>query len=250
MSSLPKFSGQRILITGATGSIGGAIAMHLAQAGARPVLSGRNAEKLEQMVAAIPNAEIAPYDLINAEGISEWLRALVEKSGPFSGIAHMAGIHNMRPIRMTDAALINSTLHANVATGIMLGKALRQRGCRTEGASIVLVSSVSALKYGGGTSAYAASKGAVIGATKAMAHEFLRDKIRVNCVIPATVESNMATKGRKTITEEAWNALIARHPMGMGTPDDVAHAVIYMLSDQTRWMTGTQLLVDGGFCIG
>ena len=215
------------------------------------MLTGRDVAKLEQLAATLPaeSASLAPYDLTQADGIPTWMLEMAEKKGPFAGIAHIAGVQVTKPLRMIDAAFVGSMFNLNVTSGIMLAKAFRQKVCHSDGASMVLLSASAAHKFGGSNVAYAASKGAVLAATRALAHELIRDKIRVNCVTPALVESDMAEKTRAVMPAESWAAILAEHPLGIGTPDDVAGAILYLLSDQTKWMTGTELRIDGGLSI-
>jgi NAD(P)-dependent dehydrogenase (short-subunit alcohol dehydrogenase family) len=187
---------------------------------------------------------------MDCDGIAGWIRDLAEKDGPFAGIAHAAGIYSMKPIRAVSAEFVDSMLHVNVTTGIMLGKGLRQKSCHTDNAKLVLVGSTASLSGGGGNVPYAAAKGAVAAATKAMAHELLRDKIRVNCVVPAMIESEMAARTREVVPPESWDAMVAHQPLGMGMPNDVAQAILYLLSDRAHWMTGTTLVLDGGLGVG
>jgi NAD(P)-dependent dehydrogenase (short-subunit alcohol dehydrogenase family) len=251
MSSIPRFNGRRILLTGATGSIGQATAIQLTQAGAHVVLTARDSVKLAKLAETLPadRVSLAPYDLTQADGIAAWMLGMAEKDGPFAGLAHVAGIYAIKPLRVVNADFCNTILHMNVTTGIMLGKALRQKACHIDGASFVLVSSTASVMRGGGNVAYAASKGAVTAAAKAMAHELLRDKIRVNCVVPAMLDSDMLDSIRNLVPPESLAAMIAEQPLGLGRPDDVAHAILYLLSDQTHWMSGTALQIDGGLSL-
>jgi NAD(P)-dependent dehydrogenase (short-subunit alcohol dehydrogenase family) len=245
------FTNRRILITGAAGSIGRATAKLLAARGAKLILNGRDAARLHAIAATLPpeSCSIAPFDLTNGEGMVAWMRGLCEKDGAFSGIAHTAGIQAMRPLRGISASFINETLVANVASGIMLGKAFRQKICHTEGASFVLVSSTAAFIGGGANVAYAASKGGVMAASKALAHELRRDTIRVNCVVPGLVESDLAAHAREITPPESWKTVLSGYPMGIGTAEDIAAAIIYLLSDAAQWVTGTELQIDGGLSI-
>jgi len=245
-----EFAGKRILVTGATGSFGRATVAQLADAGAELTLCARNAEKLEELAKSLPGKhKIAAFDFTTSDSVPDWLRGLTEDDGPFSGIAHLAGVCIMRPLKILNSDLIDQTLNINVVSAIMLGKAFRQKICHTAGASFVLVSSTSSFKAGGGNIAYAASKGAVTAATKAMAHELLRDKIRVNCIVPALVESDMASRMEHSMPTEIWQTIKNTHPLGMGSCTDIAYAVEYFLSGKSRWSTGTALVMDGGLSI-
>jgi NAD(P)-dependent dehydrogenase (short-subunit alcohol dehydrogenase family) len=246
-----EFAGRRILLTGASGSIGRATALRLTEAGAHVVLSGRDAAKLEQLAATLPagSTTVAPFDLMDIDGIAGWMQSLADKIGPFSGAVHTSGIQVMKPLRSINAEFVGMNLRVNVAGGIMLGKGLRQRGCHTEGASLVLLSSTAVYIGGAGNVAYSASKGAIISAAKAMAHELVRDKIRVNCVVPGLVESGMSERARAITPTDSWGTVLSGYPMGIGKPDDIAYAIIYLLSDRSKWVTGTELQIDGGLGI-
>ena len=120
----------------------------------------------------------------------------------------------------------------------------------TPGASLVLLSSVSALVGQASNVVYCASKGAVLAATRALAVELMRDGIRVNAVLPALVETEMADRFRATMTEAQWQGYVAQYPMGIGRPEDIANAVGFLLSDASRWINGIGLVVDGGVLAG
>jgi NAD(P)-dependent dehydrogenase (short-subunit alcohol dehydrogenase family) len=246
-----EFSGRRILLTGASGSIGRVTAVKLAEAGAHVVINGRDVAKLEPVAAKMPAGSftIASFDLNDTDGIVNWMRELADKAGPFAGIAHTAGLQALMPLRTLTAAFTDKMLHANVTTGIMLGKALRQKSCHIDGASFVLLSSTAYFCGGNGNVAYAASKGAVTAMTKAMAQELLRDKIRVNCVTPGLVESDLSERAHASTTPEAWQRVLSGYPLGLGKPEDIAYAIMYLLSDGSRWVTGTELQIEGGLTI-
>lgn len=129
----------------------------------------------------------------------------------------------------------------------MLAKGFRQKGCCTSASSIVLLSSASALVGAPAIAAYAASKAALIGLTRSLAIELAREGIRVNCIAPGMVQSEMTDGIRQTLSAEQFAAIVAQHPLGLGTTWDVACGAAYLLSDAARWMTGQTLVLDGGF---
>jgi NAD(P)-dependent dehydrogenase (short-subunit alcohol dehydrogenase family) len=250
-TSAPELSGRRILLTGATGSIGHAAATKLAKAGARLVLHGRDTSKLEKLAASLSDNKhiVASFDLADCDGIPGWMKTLTEHEGPFAALVHTAATQVTRPLRGMNAAFVMETLHLNVTAPIMLGKAFRQKGCHTEKAAMVLMSSTAAFIGGAGNVPYAASKGGVISAAKGMAHELLRDGIRVNCVVAGLVEGDMAARAREITPPDSWQNVLSGYPMGIGRPEDVANAILYLVSDRSRWLTGTELQIDGGLSI-
>jgi NAD(P)-dependent dehydrogenase (short-subunit alcohol dehydrogenase family) len=244
--------GKRVLVTGASSGIGRATAILLAEMGAHVVITGRDPARLDDTLGRMAGEGhvAAPFDLHDIDGIPGFVAGLAKAGGAFAGLAHCAGIQVGRPIRIADQGFMDEVLRINVESGIALARGLRQRGVAVERASLVLLSSVSALVGQASNVVYCASKGAVLAATKALAVELMRDRIRVNAVLPALVETEMMDRFRATMTEDQWAGYVARYPMGLGRPEDVANAIAFLLSDGARWINGTSLVVDGGVLAG
>lgn len=246
---LVDLTGRRVLVTGASTGIGRAVAVLLARLGARIAANGRDAERLAATLAALPGEGHAavPFDLGDSDSVPAWVKGLTEDGGPFDGLAHCAGMQANKPVRGIDRAFFDQILHANLLSALALARGFRQKGCHGPQAALVLVSSVAAEIGQPGNVVYSASKGGLVSATRGLAMEFLRDGIRVNCVEPAMVETEMMERFRRTTTQEQFDAIRAAHPMGFGRPDDVASAIAFLLSDASRWINGTTLPVDGGY---
>jgi NAD(P)-dependent dehydrogenase (short-subunit alcohol dehydrogenase family) len=242
-------SGRSVLITGASSGIGRETALLLSQLNARVVLVGRNRERLEAACQRLQGTghRVEPFDLAALAEIPRWMKALTASTGPLHGLVHSAGIHDLVPLRVLSPAKLEELLKINVSTAVMLAKAFCQKGCHQEGGSVVFLSSVAGLAGGTGLAAYAASKGALLGLAKSLAMELAREKIRVNCVAPALVKTEMLARMQQSLTPEQFAALEAQHPLGLGTPRDVAHAIAFLLADTARWITGTTLVVNGGY---
>jgi NAD(P)-dependent dehydrogenase (short-subunit alcohol dehydrogenase family) len=248
--------GRRVLVTGASAGIGRATAVLLARLGARVVANGRDAERLAATLALLPGKGHAavPFDLADSDSVPGWIKRLAEEGGPLDGLAHCAGMQASKPVRGIDRAFFDQILHANLLSALALARGFRQKGCHappTAGhapqAALVLVSSVAAEIGQPGNVVYSASKGGLVSATRGLAMEFLRDGIRVNCVEPAMVETEMMERFRQTTTQEQFEAIRAAHPMGFGRPEDIASAIAFLLSDASRWINGATLPVDGGY---
>ena len=215
-SSPFSLSGRHILVTGASTGIGRAVAAAAAGLGARVTVTARNAGRLAETVAALAGEghRVAPFDLSDTDAIPAWIKAQAADGGPFDGLAHCAGVQVGKPVRSVDRAFFDQTMHVNLLSALALARGLRQKGCHGDAASVVFVASVAAMIGQPGNVAYAASKGGLVAAGRALAMELLRDGIRVNCVAPALVETEMMDRFRATITADQFAAVRNAHPMG------------------------------------
>lgn len=246
--NLMDLTGRHILVTGASIGIGRATAQVLAGLGARLTLNGRNAERLQATLATLPNDghAAAPFDLTGLDQVPGWIKTLTAERGVLDGIAHCGGLQAMRPIRAFTAAFFDDMMRTNLGSTLALARGLRQKGCRGDGASLVVVSSAAGAKALPGNVVYAAAKAAVNAAVQGLAAELLADGIRVNAVAPALVDTELVERLRVTLTPDQFDRLLALQPLGLGRPEDVGQAIAFLIAATGRHITGTVLTIDGG----
>lgn len=215
----------------------------------RVVLVSRTPERLQEAAASLQagNHVIEAFDLNAVDDIPRWLKSVAARVGPISGVVHSAGVHSAVPLRMLDPAKVEALMRINVIAGLMLAKGFRQKGCFAPGASLVYLSSVAGMTGQPAIAAYSASKAALLGASRSLAIELARDGIRVNCVSAGMVRTEMSERIFQSLPAEQVDAIEAMHPLGFGSAADVANAVLFLLAESSRWITGSNLVVDGGY---
>ena len=238
-----------ILITGASSGIGRACAIECSKAGATIFAFGRNQERLDETISSLEGEGKAfSLDLTNTEDVDAVMESLEDEGTEINGVIHSAGISTTLPLRMITPEKIQPLFEVNVSSAIYLTKwVTRKKMVPENGSSIVFLSSVMGSVGEAGKTIYSITKGAVLAASRSMAVELSSKKIRVNCISPGVVESPMSDSAVYSRNEEARKKIEALHPLGLGKPEDVANAAIYLLSDASSWVTGTNLFVDGGY---
>jgi NAD(P)-dependent dehydrogenase (short-subunit alcohol dehydrogenase family) len=246
----PWDMGNRIvMVTGASSGIGRQTAILLSELGAQVILAGRNTDKLAETLNLMSGTDhlAEAFDLNDIDAIDPWFLGIVDRVGPLHALIHSAGIQKTRPLQTLKSKTMEEIMRVNVHAGLALARNFARENSRTDEGAIVFVSGVVAAVGQAAVSAYAASKGAVVAMTKSLAVELAKDRIRVNCVCPSLIETEMLRKVRNTLTPDQFSVLERMHPLGIGQPLDVAYAIAFLVADTGRWITGTALIVDGGY---
>jgi 2-deoxy-D-gluconate 3-dehydrogenase len=236
-----------ILVTGASSGIGKAIAIECSKMGAKVVITGRNEQRLQETYGQLESAQHAYIvaDLTKKEDIE----TLVNQIDSLNGLVNCAGLTIPKPFKFLQEEDIQEVMTVNFNAPLLLTQLLVKKKKLQKASSIVFISSISGTKvsYIAG-SIYSASKGAINGICKGLALELAPQQIRVNTVVPGMVETNIVSGGE--VTQEQLEADKQKYPLKRyGKPEEVACAVIYLLSDASSWVTGSNLLIDGGYTL-
>lgn len=243
---------QKFLVTGAGSGIGRATALLLNSLGATVIGLGRGVVKLEacrQQAANPDHFFCAPFDLAeNADDIPALLASLRKEHGKLTGLCASAGQFHMDAMRNFDRSVSDHMNLINFQAPILLAKNFAdRRNCQGAGSAIVFIAAFGGVLPQPGLLSYGAAKAALIAGAKSLAKELGSRKIRVNCISPAIIRTPMtegdysAFMGYDVLAAEA-----PLYPLGLGEPEDIASAAVFLLSSASRWMTGQNLVLDGG----
>lgn len=242
-----SLKGKTILITGASSGIGKSAAIECSKMGANVIITARNGTKLSQVMNELEgnSHRMVLCDLSNEADIDK----MVEELPEVQGLINNAGYTKILPVQFINTEAINDIFQVNtVAPMLLLQKLLKKKKIK-KGASIVFTSSLAGLGCCTvGNSMYSATKGAISAFIRCVALELAPKNIRVNAVCPAMVDTGILSSG--TITEEQLAIELNNYPLRrFGKPTDIALAMVYLLSDAASWVTGDNLVIDGGLTL-
>lgn len=243
-----SLEGKTIVVTGASSGIGRQCAIDCAAMGAKVIAIGRNEERLHEVVmVATPNVIPYVYDLSDINGIHDLILQIIEENGKLDGFIHAAGIDITKPVKLSKQEDYEQLYRVNCLAAFELVRNLCGIKTFNKGGSIVLISSISGVIARKGLSAYAASKGALMSAARVMAIEMAQREVRVNTISPGTILTPMMQRVLDGMSEEDREKRISGFPLGLGKTTDISYACIYLLSDASRWVTGQNIIIDGGY---
>lgn len=245
METFNPFSlyGKTVLVTGASSGIGRGIAVTCSKMGATLILNGRNVQKLQETASLLEgeNHRISAGDLTDRSFVCE----LVASFPRLDGVVHCAGVGSRVLCRNVAEHDIDAVFEANFKAPILLQTEILQQKKISKGGSIVFMASISNDSPSVGNALYAASKGALIAYANCMQLELAPRQIRVNCISPAMVWTDLIFKGG--LTEDELHEDERTYPLKRyGTPEDIANLAVYLLSDASAWMTGSNVKITGG----
>lgn len=241
-----------IIVTGASSGIGAQCAIDCSKMGARVVLVGRNEERLKQTLEQCEEQSrhiILPFDLSSSDGLKEAIKDVVAKVGKINGVVNCAGMSSVTPLKLVTDELLDQFFRTNVYSAINLSKEVTRMGNydKEHGCSIIFFASIMGLCGEKCKTMYSATKGALIAASRSMACELAKNKVRVNVVSPGAIETPINAKLPHMADPELRKELEDKHLLGLGECSDISNACIYLLSDAAKWVTGQNIIVDGGY---
>jgi NAD(P)-dependent dehydrogenase (short-subunit alcohol dehydrogenase family) len=244
-----SLSGKKILVTGASSGIGRAIAIECSKMGAQLTITARNEERLNDTISSMENPHLHHLvlaDLSKEEAIHNLVAAIPD---PLDGIVQCAGLTVSKPFQFLSCENIHEVMSVNFEAPVLLTQALLKKKKIARSSSVVFVSSISGVLCSAPAgSIYAASKGAINGMVKSLAIELSAKGIRVNSINPGMVHTNIFESG--VISEEQLQEDMKKYPLKrFGKPEEIAYAAVYLLSDASQWVTGSNLIIDGGYTL-
>lgn len=238
-----SLTGKKILVTGASSGIGKEAAILISKAGASVFITGRDKDRLNETISLLEGSghQVFAADLTDTGAIAE----LTEKLPALDGMVHSAGITGHLPAKFIQKEDIGSYFNINYQVPVLLTAQLLKKKKINPGASIVFLASVATKYPYFGGALYSGTKAALEAYSRVLSVELAPKGIRSNCVSPSFVKTPMVEKAGETISNEVLEKFERIMPLGFGTPDDVAKAILYLLSDASKWVTGTILQLGG-----
>ena len=240
-----------VVITGASSGIGKQTAIICSRMGARVALFGRNEERLSDVLELMEGEghRYFSFDITDDNQLEVALADVFNTMGMVDGFVHSAGIQKILPFKLTNPEIFNNQFKVNVLAGFESCRImLRKNYFNPAGSSIVLISSINGVIGAAGQVAYSTSKGAVISGAKSLAIELAPRNIRVNSISPGMVENTKMTKGLINQLSSEWEVKNkAEYPLGWVSAEDIANSCVFLLSRASQKITGTNIILDGGF---
>lgn len=242
-----SIEGKTILVTGAASGMGKATTLACAKMGAKVVAADYNAEGLANTLKELEGEGHLSF-VLNLADEGTWAD-LLANAPALDGVANCAGIANMNPFMFVSREEFDRVFNINFFGPVLLTKGLIKAKKLNKGGSVVFVSSVDGPRVVHiGNSVYSAAKNALVGVARNMAVDLAAKKIRVNCILPGTTDTPLIRTAN--VTEESLAEVAKTFPLKrFGTPEDMAYGIIYLLSDASGFVTGTELTIDGGYTL-
>lgn len=247
-----KFAGKTILVVGGSSGIGRSTAIELARRGASLIIVGRNQEYLSETLGFIKNSfpDVDHFGYVFDLTDPNSVNLLINKLERIDGLVYSAGIQKVSPLQFISNDDFHEVQFVNSYVPLFITREIVKLKIISKGSSIVFISSVSGTRVGSkGLISYSASKSSLLGTAKSLAIELSKLKIRVNCVLPGMIKDTRLNN-IDSFSSEQIEIDKKRYPLGdYGTCEDVSNAIVFLLSDLSRYITGSEIVIDGGFTL-
>ena len=245
-----SLEGKTVLVTGASSGIGRGIAVECSKMGAKVVINGRNQERLQQTFNQLEGE--GHIQIVADLSKQEDIERLANEVPELNGFVNSAGIPKICPVKRIDRQTLEEIMNVNAFGPILLTSQLLRKKKLQKKSSVVLIASISGVCMANtGEGPYAATKAALAGYTKTAAFELAAQGTRVNTICPGLVPTEILTLSNEMFSEDQLKeTMYGRYPLKrVGTPEDIANGAIYLLSDASSWVTGINLVIDGGYTV-
>ena len=244
-----NLSDKTILVTGASSGIGRQVAINLNAMGANLYINGRNIQRLQDTKNQLYNKDLECLIISGDLTEIETIKNLVSEIGSIDGVVFASGIMKLLPFKFIQFEELNAMMNVNFSSPIHLTLELFKKKKINNGGSIIYITSINGSVVGSkANSMYAATKGALSGMAKAISLDLAKNRIRVNEIAPGMIKTEGVELISDTVSNRSISKDVLKYPLqSYGTPEDVANGCVYLLSDASKWVTGTKLVIDGGF---
>lgn len=242
---------KKVIVTGASSGIGRQCAIDFSRMGATVIMIARNEERLNKTLQELTGHGhiIISADLTDFDAIPNIVASIAQAVGKFDGLVNCAGISTTLPLKLMPASKLDEFFRTNVYSAIELTREATKVKHINTGGSVIFFSSIMGCVGESGKSLYSMTKGALISAARSLACEFAKRQIRVNCVSPGAILTPINEKLPHMSDPVLKKQLEDKHLLGLGRTTDISSACIYLLSEASRWVTGQNLIIDGGYTI-
>lgn len=240
---------KKIIITGASSGLGKELAIELSKKKCELFITGSNKTELIKTFTKLKgdNHKYFVFDLSNFDKINTLISKIFKNDKRYDGFIHCAGKHFLSPLSIIDEISILETYNVNVFSPLLIIKEFSKKNNHNKNSSILFISSVSSFIGSSSLSLYGSSKAAQIGLTKSLAVELAKKEIRVNSISSSFFESKIYEKVKSKIPSESLNKIKDKHLLGIGKYSNVIPMILHLLSNDSKWTTGSNIIVDGGY---
>ena len=244
-----EFNNKNIIVTGASSGLGREISLSLDNLGANLLLIGRSKKSLNKTKSLMKKKH--KYILCDLSNLNEVKKKnkTIFNGKRYDGLIHSAGDYLLSPIQLVNEKEIINSINTNLTAPYLITKEFCKRNNFNQDASIIFVSSVAGFVGSSSLSAYSMTKSGQVGLTKSLAVEMSSKKVRVNSISPGLIDSKISNILGSSMTQDSFEKIKKKHLLGLGKYNDVTSSILFLLSKKSKWITGSNLVIDGGYSI-